>query len=318
MPSRVVREVTPGLSPEQLAPLDPRCRVVQFRSALSREDHERLAELMRRHPGVPLRAYGNYDRSIRDLEFLQHYPFLKGFQFDLFEVASWEGLRHLPDDLEFLAIGQTRSKSRSLAFLSRFRGLRNLHIEGHTRDIEVVGELAALERLSLRSVTLADLAAFTSLRALHTFELRLGGTRDLGHLPQMGRLRYLEIWQVRGLSDLAPISRVTSLQYLFLQALKHVTALPHLSDLTRLRRVHLETMKGIRDVRPLLTAPRLEALALLDAGHMQPEDIACLRDHPTLQCASIYMSSDRKNRRVREILELPEAPSGSEFVFEEP
>jgi hypothetical protein len=316
MPSPLIREVGPGLTPEQLAPLEPRCRVVQFRAALAPEEHERLAELMRHHPGVPLRAYGNYDGSIQDLEFLQHYPFLKGFQFDLFDVPSWEGLRHLPDGLEFLAIGQTRSRAHSLAFLSRFRGLRDLHIEGHRKGIETVGQLAELERLSLRSVTLADLSAFTSLYSLHTFELRLGGTRDLGHLPRMGRLRYLEIWQVKGLSDLAPISRLTSLQYLFLQALKGVTALPDLSALGRLRRVHLESMKGLRDLSPLLTAPRLEELALLDAPHMQPEDVACLRNHPALQRASIFMNSDRKNRRIREILPLPDAPSGSEFEFE--
>jgi hypothetical protein len=47
------------------APLDPRCQVVQFQSALSDADHRTLAE----HPSVELRAYASYDGSIRDLEF---------------------------------------------------------------------------------------------------------------------------------------------------------------------------------------------------------------------------------------------------------
>jgi len=54
-----------------LAPLDPRCQVVQFDSMLSESDFERLAELLRSRPDMTLRAYSSYDGCITDLEFLR-------------------------------------------------------------------------------------------------------------------------------------------------------------------------------------------------------------------------------------------------------
>jgi hypothetical protein len=38
-------------------------------------------------------------------------------------------------------------------------------------------------------------------------------------------LQYLELWMVRGLTDLDAVASLGNLQYLFLQALKNVTAL---------------------------------------------------------------------------------------------
>lgn len=35
-------------------------------------------------------------------------------------------------------------------------------------------------------------------------DIELGGTKGLGLLPRVGRLRYLELWMVKGLSDLSP------------------------------------------------------------------------------------------------------------------
>jgi hypothetical protein len=54
--------------------LDPRCEVVQFRSALSDGDYRVLADWLVSYPSVSLRAYGSDDGSIRDLEFLRFSP----------------------------------------------------------------------------------------------------------------------------------------------------------------------------------------------------------------------------------------------------
>src|SRR4051812_34607266 len=81
-PYPFIRQVGSPLSREMLRPLDARCRVVQFNSLLDDRDFKKVAEFLEQYPEVPLRAYGSYDGTIRDLEFLRFFPRLRGFQAD--------------------------------------------------------------------------------------------------------------------------------------------------------------------------------------------------------------------------------------------
>ena len=301
-----IREVGSPL-PRVMRPLGPRCRLVQFDSLLTDADFRRLTGFLERYPDVTLRAYGGYDGSIRNLDWLQHFPRLRRFQVDaLYELDDIAGLRHLPENLVELGLGQTRKKL-SLAGLQRFAGLRRLALEGHTKDIQAVSGLRQLADLTLRSVTLPDLSVLLPLWALRALDLKLGGTRDLSLLPELAPLRYLEIWQVRGLHDLTPVGEVESLEELVLQALKNVTVLPDMQRMGSLRWLHLETMKGLSDLAPLRQAPALEQVRLVDMPHLQPDALAPLVGHPTLRAASIGLGSQRNNDRARHLVDLPPA-----------
>ncbi len=215
-----------------------------------------------------------------------------------------------------LTLGQTKRKL-SLRPLERFCDLRRLCIEGHTKDIDVVAGLTQIRSLTLRSITLPDLTLFAPLTKLKAFDLKLGGTNNLEGLEAFAYLRYLEIWMVRGLHDLSPVSSCTALEMLFLQALKNVTKLPDFAALHRLERVHLETMKGLRDLSPLLAAPALRDLLLIDMGRLQPTDVSVLAGHATLQRAGVGLGSDRKNTEVKALLDLPDVRYGKhEFLHE--
>lgn len=156
---------------------------------------------------MTLRAYGGYDGSIRSLDWLQHFPTLRRLQVDaLHELEDITGLQYLPENLVELTLGRTRMRL-SLSGLQRFAGLRRLFLEGHTKDIEVVSGLTELVDLTLRSITLPDLSLLLPLRALRALDLKLGGTRDLGLLPELPPLRYLQFWQVRGLTTSRPSAR---------------------------------------------------------------------------------------------------------------
>lgn len=304
--SPAIREVASPL-PRLLRPLGPRCRWVQFSSLLADSDFQRLARFLARYPEVTLRAYGGYDGSIRNLDWLQHFPTLRRLQVDcLYELNDISGLQYLPEDLEELGLGQTRRKL-PLARLQRFAGLRRLYLEGQTKDIQVVSGLTELTDLTLRSITLPDLSLLLPLRRLRALDLKLGGTRNLGLLPELAPLRYLELWQVRGLDNLAAVGELDSLEELVLQSLKNVTALPGMHNMRSLRRLHLETMKGLSDLAPLRQAPALEQVRLIDMGHLQPEDLTPLVGHPTLRAASIGLGSTRKNDRARHMIDLPAA-----------
>ncbi len=305
------RHITSPVSRAMLAPLQSE-RFVQFPHPLTDREYRKVAKLLQGHPEVTLRAYG---LGFTDLEFLRYFPFILRFQADrLYNVEALDGLRHLRDDLEEFSLGESRTARQfSLAFLRRFRDLKLLYLEQHARDIAVIGELDKLEDLTLRSITLPDLSILLPLSSLRSLDLKLGGTKDLGLLGQIGRLRYLELWQIRGLEDISAVGELTELQHLFLQSLRRVERLPDLQRLTKLRRVTLDTMKGITDLRPLAAATALEEVLLIAMRHISLEDIACLVGHPTLRAAAFGLGSIKRNAAAQELVGVPTVSGSFEF-----
>ncbi len=310
-----LRQVKSPITDDQLAPLDPRCTVVQFVAPLTETDHIKLAEFLAAYPKVPLRIFGHYSDPLPNLSFLMYYPFITGFQVDVFHLQSTEGVEHLSESLEFFGFGQTKSNI-SVGFLRRFGRLKGLYLEAHTKNIEAVSTLSHLERLRLRSITLPDLNLLVPLRQLWSLDIKLGGTRDLRLLPQIGGLKYLELWMIKGLQDLSVIAEVTTLENLFLQALKNVTVLPSFRDLHRLRRVTLDTMKGVTDLSPIADAPALEELLVIAANHLKSDDFKPFIGHPRLKAATIGLGSTRKNEQVQKLLGLPKCDGfKTEFAY---
>ena len=305
-PTSEFRQVRSPLTEEMLRPAPTGRGVVQFDRRLTDDDYRLLGEWFRAYPEMDLRAYGSYDHSITDLEFLRFFPTLRKFNADALwdSLTSLDGLRHLPTDLEELGIGATKAKL-DLAILSRFPGLRWLFLEGQTKHLEVISGMTQLYDLTLRSITMPDLSLLLPLTGLRSLDIKLGGTRDLGLLPRVGQLWYLELWMIRGLTDVTAVGRISSLRSLFLQALRQVQAFPDLSEATSLRRVRLETMKGVRDLRPLATAPALEAIELIDMRHMRSEDLAPLVGLPNLKAVTPGLGSRRRNEAATALLGLP-------------
>jgi hypothetical protein len=305
-PTSEFRQVESPLSAEMLRPSLTGRGVVQFRSLLTDDDFQQLGEWFRPYPEMTLRTYGSYDHSIVDLEFLRFFPTLRRFAADALwdSLTSLDGLRHLPADLEQLAIGATRAKL-DLTILAPFRELTWLWLERQTKHLSVISGLAALDDLTLRSITMPDLSLLLPLKRLRSLDLKLGGTRDLRLLPHVGELRYLELWMIRGLTDLSAVGQIPSLRALFLQALRQVDALPDFRRALDLRRVRLETMNGLRDLSPLATAPGLEGIELIDMRHLQPEDLAPLIGLPRLTAVTPGLGSRRKNEAAAAMLGLP-------------
>ena len=248
------RKVAPPLTADMLRPLEPECSTVEFSRQLSEPDVRRLAEVMR--PRLDVNGWA--DDGPRDLGFLVHFPWLRAVTVAARSVRSFAGLESLTS-ARSVHLGQTLRRP-SLSPLAGLRSLRHLSLDSQDMDLSALSG-------------------------------QLGGTRDLSLLPAFTEMQYLQIWMVRGLSDLSPVADLRSLDELFLQALKHVTELPPLGRLTRLRRVHLQTMKGLQDLAPLLTAPALEEIVLLDMGHLELQNVALIARHPALQ-RDLDQSSD--------------------------
>ena len=297
------------LIPEDLAPLVPEHTTVQISSRLTDDDFIRLADFMADYPQVRLRVYGGYDGSITDLDFLRFFPRLRRFSVDaIYELPNLDGIGLLSDELEDLLIGWTRSKRFSLRNLTKFRQLRTLYLEGQQKDFAALGELEALEDLTLRSITLADLSALLPLRRLTSLDIKLGGTKDLALLPQIGHLTYIELWRIRGVEDVSALARIETLENFFLQTLKGVTTLPSFAESPNLRSVALDTMRGITDLAPLADAPRLELLRLIQMCQLEPEALIPFVGHPTLRDGTWGLCSDRKNIAAWDLLPFGDPP----------
>jgi hypothetical protein len=302
---KFLRNVRSPITDDMLRPLDPECRVVQFDAPLTAEDLIRLSEFLRGYPNVPLRVYGWYSGTT-DLSFLRYFPFLRGFQADVYLLNDLDGLGYLPEDLEFLALGQTKRRL-SLKPLARFENLRDLFLEGHTKDFNVVSGLHELVYLTLRSITLPDLSPLLPLHRLRSLGLKLGGTKNLGLLPKLSGLRHLELWMVKGMVDISPIGELMQLRFLFLQSLKNVTVLPTFAHLNELVRCHVDDMKGLTDVCPIAAARNLEELLVTSMRKIPAAGFECFKGHPNLREALIGLCSIRRNAEVDKLLSLPAA-----------
>lgn len=308
-PGPALREVCSPLIPEDLAPLVPEHTTVQISSRLTDDEFRELADFMADYPDVRLRVYGGYDGSIKDLDFLRFFPKLRRFSVDaIYKLPSLDGIALLSDELEDLLIGWTRSKRFSLRHLAKFRRLRTLYLEGQQKDFAAIGELEALEDLTLRSITLPDLSALVSLRRLASLDIKLGGTHDLSLLPRIGRLTYVELWRIRGVEDVSALAEIETLEQFFLQTLKHVTALPSFARSPNLRTVALDTMRGITDLTPIADAPKLELLRLIEMCQLEPEALRPFIGHPTLRDGTWGLCSDRKNIAAWDLLPLGDPP----------
>jgi hypothetical protein len=294
------------ISKQTLKSINSELTHVQFVSALTDADYKAVAQRMRSLPHVFLRAYGSYDGTITNLDFLLYFPFLRSFQADALyhSLVNIDGLAYVPEDVRFIGLGQTKKKL-SLSPLARFADLRVLYLEGQTKDIDVVSGLGELRSVTLRSITLPDLSLLLPLTKLRALALKLGGTKNLALLPDFKALDYLELWMVKGLSDLTPIADLRHLEYLFLQSLRQVESLPAMSGLTRLQRLWIETMKGLTDLTPIRDAPSLRHLAVIDMGHLQPEAFEPLIGYPALETLQFALGSKRKTDAVQKIISLP-------------
>jgi hypothetical protein len=203
--------------------------------------------------------------------------------------------------LKSLSLHRTKSKKPSLASLARFTQLRELRLEGQAKDIEVVSGLQKLRKLTLRSVTTADLSYLRSLPKLWFLDLELGGLGSLSAIAGMESIEYLEVWQVKGLTEVDAVGALPRLQYLFLQSLARVKKLPSFARSRALRRVHLQNMRGLADVSSLATAPALAELVVYDGRHQAPEDFEPVLAGKTLRRALGGFGSQRKNARFLEL-----------------
>ena len=296
------REVSSANPPSAQPVLDADETDVWVDTELPTAEYDRLAEWFvgRDDVWLHLRQHG-----APDLSPLRHFPGLRRLVVTNLRLQSWDGIEHVADSLEHIGMGDTTLKPISVAPLRRLTRLKSLGLSGPVKHGEVVGSLTTLEHLTLRSVRIDHAAVIPKLMGLTTFNLHLGSADpDLSWLAALPRLTELEIWRVRGVTDLGPLGDLATVRRLSLQSMRAVTALPSFAGASSLTRVALDAMKGITDLSGLADAPALEELWLVEMPQLEPEALRPLVGHPTLRFGVWGLGSVRKNDAAYELLPL--------------
>lgn len=131
--------------------------------------------------------------------------------------------------------------------------------------------LEPVRRLTLWAVDLPS-DFLGSLPNLDWLDVRGGSGASADFVAGCDRLRYLQINQVRGLSDVAAVGELVNVELLSLYGLPKLTTLPSLARLRTLARLELGSLKGLASIAPALDAPSLEELCLVHAISMDPDD----------------------------------------------
>ncbi|MEU8112792.1 hypothetical protein [Micromonospora sp. NPDC048947] len=280
---------------------------VQIDEELREDEYRLLDGLFERKPELMLRVFG-FDEELATLRFLRLFPNVKKFSLSgLFKVASLENLSLLSGDLISLDIGETKAKL-DLAPATRFRGLRELRVEGHIKSLdELLESVPELKALSLWRLPLDRVSLEESLpRKIESLALTLGSLKRTDWLTNLADLRYLAVRKVRGIDDFRWLASLGKLEYLWLDGLSKFEEVPDLASNAALLRIDLTGLRELRAadaLEPILHAPAIEEL-LVTESRLPPDAFAVLKQKESLRRVGVGLGSDRRDDEANAILQM--------------
>lgn len=298
---------------------------IQFSEKLNEIELKLLEEIIfSKRKNIELRVYGFYNQEC-NLSFLENIPSLKMLSVDclmkatnievvtklknieslgigIFNLESFEFLKDVNPNLKQLSLHQTKSKKPNLNLIDKFTNLEFLYLEGQSKGIEKINSLKKLKEITLRSISTDNLDYLNELQDLWSVDIKLGGIKNFDALKTLPNLKYLELWQVRDLSDLSFIENLKNLQNLFIQSLSNVTYFPNLNNLGELRRIYLENLKGLKDIRNIKDIPNIEEFIFVDAKNFEPNDIIPLLNNESLKSISCGLGNTKMNKTLEKLI----------------
>jgi len=199
--------------------------------------------------------------KVDNLEVLTELKNLKRLSLGVFELKEKEIFQaNNFQNLTGLIIGETRTKALNLKYLENYKDLNFLIVSGHTKNIDVVGELTNLGYLSLNSISKVPLNFVNKLRKLKSLRFVLGGRENLDEIEE-NEIEALEIIRVRAFNSFKNISNFKKLKTLLIEdqiqlaGLHFDKEIPALKDIklinckTFTSLIGLEKLKGLNQLR---------------------------------------------------------------------
>lgn len=319
-------QISKGIRKKELEKLasNKKTQSIQFVSPLSNSEIDLLEKIVfSKRPDISLRVYGHYGENCA-LTFIKKIPSLRKFSADclmdasgieivtelnnleelgvgIYNLENFDFLENINKNLKELYLHKTKSKKPNISSISRFTELKYLYLEGQQKGIESVKELKKLEKVILRSISTKNLDYLADLKELWSVDLKLGGTQNFDALVTLPKLKHLELWQIRNLSDLSFVSKLNTLQNLFIQSLKQLDKLPDFKNSISLKRIYLENLKGLTNLESLKNAPSLKEFIYVLAENQEPENLIPVLENKSLESVFCKFGSDKKNNRFDQL-----------------
>ncbi|MDD4409334.1 MAG: leucine-rich repeat domain-containing protein [Candidatus Pacebacteria bacterium] len=139
--------------------------------------------------------------------------------------------------------------------------------------------LGCLEEVDITYTSLGNISELSRLDNLKVLNLQSNNIYDLSPLSNMKRLRILNLNENFGISNLSPLSKMTTLEKLYL-SYANVTDISPLSGLVNLNELGLSWTK-VKDVSPLKPLINLKTLYTRNVPILS-ENLKTLRDNTDL------------------------------------
>jgi len=220
---------------------------------LSDEEHSSIAEEIRQGKidGISLSCSGGAFGPIwsvgkdYNLDFLKYYSGIRALEVFLPALTSIDAIAEYVNEIQFLSMGELNNKTVSLKPLADLTKLNSLSLVRTKKDIDSIASLTNLKDLSLTGYQVKQIEHVASMSNLIKLYLGFGTFEDLNAVKELSKLQSLEILWVKKLHDLSALEKLTSLKYLHLNTLKQVTYIPDISKLSQLKSLVMVTMNGL-------------------------------------------------------------------------
>ncbi len=230
-----------------------RVKLKKIADNLSDEEHSSIAYEIRQGKidGVSLShlggAFGPTWSVGKDysLDFLKHYSGIRALEVFLPALTSIDAIAEHVNEIEFLSLGEFNKKTVSLKPLSDLNKLKYLSLVKNKKDIDSIDSLSSLGYLSLTGYQEKQIEHVASLSNLENLYLGFGTFEGLNAIKGLSKLTSLEILWVKKLHELSALEKLTSLEHLHLSTLKQVTVIPDISNLSHLKSLVMDTMNGL-------------------------------------------------------------------------
>lgn len=213
------------------------------------------------------------------------------------DILALENLRQL----EVLSLGETAHDRLDLSPLRHYASLASLVIDGHSRHLDTLAQLPALQTLSLfrikNQVALDFLGSVAQLRELR---LQLGGRESIAAI-EAPLLHKLELIRVRGLAQLGQLQRFPLLRHLWVEDQARLDQLD-LSGNSALETLHLLTCKSLASLTGLAALPALQKLSISETA-LEPDALLAQALPASLREMRFRTGKAKRDREISAKLE---------------
>jgi hypothetical protein len=221
-----------------------------------------------------------------DFSFLEYIPSVRNLSVTSYLTTDFTPLLKMTN-LKRLSIGETKSTSIDLSFISEFKSLESIYIDGMKRGLQNIAKLSELETLTLRGVKLPNLDLITGLKNLRELNLLFGSYKSLDAISTAKNLKILEISRTRQIPNYDFLSSLEGLVTLCFEGMSTMEVLPDFRGLRNLKRIEIDNNSRLRDIGSLEQLENLEQLVLFFPENFKAE----LRKTLLTQLTKILLNS---------------------------